>query len=152
MALDIDVHLNQLRSHAARLGVFEHVIGHPPLNSPPTGIWVAFEFAGFKPSKSSGLAATSGLVTFTADIGRNVATEPQDDIEIEITKATSLLIAAYSGDFDLGGNVRCVDLLGQESGGLTADPSYAKHDDGPVFRLVTVTIPLIVNDVFSQVS
>lgn len=154
MGLDIDVYLNQLRSHAARLGIFEHVVGHPPLNSPPNGVWVAFEWAtpGFKASRSSGLASTSGIVTFTADIGKNVGTEPQNDLDIDVGRAASALINAYSGDFDLGGNVRCVDLLGQESGGLTADPSWAKRDDGSVFRIATVTIPLIVNDVFGQVN
>lgn len=149
MALNTATILNALRSHAASLGVFEHVVGHALTNPPHTGVAIAFEFGRFRRSRSSGLAATSGLITYGASIYRPMRTEPQDDIEVEILGAADALMNAYSGDFELGGNVRCVDLLGQESDGLGADGGYAKVGDVP-YRAITVNIPLLVNDVFEQ--
>jgi hypothetical protein len=60
-------------------------------------------------------------------------------------------MAAYSGDFELGGNVRNVDLLGQASEGLTAQAGYLEQD-GKLYRVMTINLPLIVNDVWNQVA
>jgi hypothetical protein len=150
MALDSTAILNALRSHAATLGVFEHVIGHALINPPPTGIACAVEFVRLRRARSSGLASTSALAVFKASIYRPLQTEPADDIEVEVLGASDAYINALSGDIDLGGNVRCVDLLGQESDGLGADGGYAKPGD-ITYRASIVNIPLIVNDVWPQV-
>jgi hypothetical protein len=57
-----------------------------------------------------------------------MAQEPQDAIDPNLTDALSALIAAYSGDFDLGGPVRDVDLLGAISPGLSARAGYINQD------------------------
>lgn len=141
--------LDALRSHAATLGVFEDVVGHAMTNPPATGIAVAFEFLRQRRSRSSGLATTSVVRTWTASIYQPLASPNAEDVELAVTNAADLLIAAYHGDFELGGNVRCVDLLGQDSEGLAADGGYAKAADVPL-RAIVVTIPLIVNDAYMQ--
>lgn len=151
MALNTAAVLSALRSHAATLGVFEQVVGHALTNPPPSGLAVAFEFGRFRRARSSGLSSTSGVVTYGASIYRPMQTQPQEDIEVEILGAADLLLNSYSGDFELGGNVRCVDLLGQESDGLSADGGYAKVGDVH-YRAITVNIPLILNDVYEQVN
>lgn len=151
MALNSTAILNALRSHAASLGVFEHVVGHPLTNPPASGLACAIEFVRLKPARSSGVAVTSAVVSFSASIYLPLQTDPGDDIDPTILGAADLLINAYSGDFELGGNVRNVDLLGQETEGLTANGGYAKPGD-VTYRAVIVNIPLIVNDVWAQVN
>lgn len=142
----------KLRDHAGALGVFEHVEGHAMISPPSSGIAIAFEAGQVRPGgQYSGLSATSVVFTCTGSIYRTMQTQPVDDVETDISAAAMSLIVALSGDFDLGGNVRNIDLLGATGTGLSADPGYLKLGD-QTFRASVVTIPMIINDVFEQVS
>jgi hypothetical protein len=58
---------------------------------------------------------------------------------------------AYSGDYTLGGQVVLVDLLGQASDAqLEARAGYLRPDDGLVYRALTITIPLVRDDLWTQ--
>ena len=46
--------------------------------------------------------------------------------------------------------MRCVDLLGQAGVPLSARAGYLEMDDGAVYRVVTLTVPVLVNDLWSQ--
>jgi hypothetical protein len=143
----------KLRDHAGTLGVFEHVEGHALINPPTSGVAVAFEAGPIRPgAQYSGLAATSLVFTCTASIYTTLQSQPADDIEVDISAAAAALMWALSGDFDLGGLVRNVDLLGATGVGLSADPGYLKLPDGGSFRASVVTIPMVINDVLDQVS
>lgn len=145
--------LTKLRDHAGSLGIFEHIEGHALINPPPSGIAVAFEFGTLRPgAQYSGLRATSVVLTWTASVYKTLLSQPADDIELDIAGAAGALLSVYSGDFDLGGAIRNVDLLGSTGQGLSADGGYIKLPDGGTFRTTVITIPMIVNDVFEQVS
>lgn len=144
--------LDSIVSHAMGLGVFERVNTSEPKNAPGNGptaaIWL--QHVGPLPA-ASGAARTSGRVEFTLRIYSNMLQEPQDAIDPGMLFALDVLFAAYSGDFDLGGTVRNVDLLGAHGHGLSAQAGYLSVDN-KMFRVVDVTLPLIVNDMWDQVA
>jgi hypothetical protein len=137
-----------LESHAQASGLFDRVGGHEPRNGPGNGLTVAFWFAGLAPVQTSGLASTSVRLIFTARIYLPALMEPQDAIDPTVIAATDALMAAYSGDFTLGGLIREVDLLGQHGQQLSALPGWLPGESP--FRTVDITIPMVINDLFTQ--
>jgi hypothetical protein len=151
MALNLAAILDPVVSHALASGWFERVNTHEPKSAPTkAGLTCAVWVDSIGPAAGqSGLASTSVLVTLSVRLYTSMAQEPQDAIDPNLTDALSALIAAYSGDFDLGGAVRDVDLLGAISAGLSARAGYI-NQSGTVFRVYTITLPLVVNDVWDQ--
>lgn len=150
MALQIDTILSAVESHALTTGVFERVNRHEPKNAPGSGLTAAIWVDAVDPySGGSGLAATSGRITLKIRIYQNFKSEPQDAIDPTVTAAVDLLLANYSGDFELGGNVRNVDLLGAGGTPLSARAGYL-NQDGTLFRIMDITLPLIINDIWGQ--
>jgi hypothetical protein len=151
MALDVVGITAALVSHALTLGQFEVVNGHEPSNPPGRGLTCAIFFTEIGPARgTSGLVSTSARVAFTARVFSGLAQEPQDAIDPGVLGAVDALIGAYSGDFDLGGRVRQVDLLGQFGTPLSARSGYIEVS-GQKFRIADVIVPLIVNDAWEQV-
>jgi hypothetical protein len=58
-------------------------------------------------------------------------------------------MAAYSGDFTLGDVVQEVDLLGEVGVPLRAQAGYITINQ-TMYRCMDITLPLIVNDLWSQ--
>lgn len=142
----------RVTSHADGLGIFEKVTGHEPKNAPGAGLHASFWLKSFRPHpRASGLNVTSAVLTLNVRIGQNMLKEPQDDVEIEILTSGLKLMAAYSGDFDLGGTIRNVDLLGETGVPLALDGGYI-NVDGVLLRVGIITLPMIINDVFNQAS
>jgi hypothetical protein len=149
MALDVDGITDALVSHALASGWFERVNGHEPKNQPGNGLSAAVWAARVGPVLSSGLASTSAVVTFNIRLYTPMIQEPQDAIDPTMLNALSALLAAYGGDFTLGGLVREVDLLGANGAALSAEAGYLTQDQRQ-FRVFTITAPLIVNDAWDQ--
>ncbi len=150
MSLDLQPLLDALVSHAAASGHFQRVNQHEPKSAPGNGLTAAIWFQTIGPAiGGSGLASTSPRVELRVRIYQNALMQPQDAIDPMVTAATSALMTAYSGDFSLGGLVRQVDLLGAYGTALSAQAGYLDVD-GKKYRVVDVTVPLIVNDVFDQ--
>lgn len=143
--------LEALKTHALASGQFEEVNGHEPTSAPVSGTSASFWFDGLRPlPQGSGLAVTSGVVTFLLRIALRGFSEFQDDAEMRLLTAADRMIALYSGDFELGvSNVRFVDLLGQSGETLAAKAAWLTQD-GKTYRVVLVTIPIIVNDIWGQ--
>ncbi len=150
MTLDPQAILDRVTSHAQASGHFERVNGHEPKSAPGNGltaaVWV--EYIGPAP-RQSGLAVTAGLLRLTVRLFSNMLAEPQDGIDPALLAATSDLMGLFSGDFDLGGTVRNVDLLGQTGAPLSAQAGYIDVDKR-LYRVYTITLPLVVNDVWTQ--
>lgn len=142
---------DRLMSHVMSLGLFETVNSHEPKSAPGQGLHAAFWLDSIGPIKTSGLASSSGLVTFNLRMYGSMLTEPQDAIDPAMLVALDGILAAYSGDFTLDGLVRQVDLLGAYGPGLSARAGYLEQG-GQMFRVMTVTLPLVVNDIWNQVS
>ena len=138
-----------LSSHAQTLGVFDRVNEHEPMNAPKNGLTCAFWFVRLAPFPAgSGLSSTSGLVVFSARIYKPTQL-PQGSEDADVMAAADALMAAYSGDFALGGLVRNVDLLGQSGMQLSAQAGWLPFGD-TTFRTIDVTIPMIINDLWTQ--
>lgn len=152
MALDVTGYLNAIVSHALASGLFERVNQHEPKNAPGNGLTAAIWADRVEPyALASGLAATSVKVTFNVRAYSKMLQEPQDSIDPNIVAAVDTLMNAYSGDFTLGGLVRNVDLLGQAGPGLFAQAGYIQQDS-KMFRVVTISLTVVVNDVWSQAA
>lgn len=158
MSLDIDAVLDSVVSHAMELGFFERVNQHEPKNAPGNGLTCAVWVDRIDPvAQASGLAATSARLVLMVRLYTNMLSEPQDMIDPNLVKATNALMVAYSGVYTLGSDaqllsdVRNIDLLGQTGVSLSAQAGYLEQDDGS-YRVMTLTLPVIVNDAWDQVD
>jgi hypothetical protein len=152
MSLDATTVLDGIVSHAMRLGLFERVNAHEPKNSPGHGLTAAVWVQSISPVPAgSGLSSTTARLEFSVRIYTSAEQEPVDAIDPAMIAATDALLSAYSGDFELGGSVRNVDLLGQAGPPLSAQAGYLQHKGGKLLRIMTVVLPLIVSDVWEQV-
>jgi len=70
---------------------------------------------------------------------------PLDGVDPQILAALVTLVNEYSGNFTLGGLVRNVDLFG-----MRAEAGYIPDFEGKPFRVINLTLPLVVNDMFGQ--
>lgn len=137
-------------SHAQASGWFDKVNGHEPKNAPGNGLTLAVWAQSLGPVPgASGLRSTTARLVLNVRAYSSMIQEPQDAIDPNLLAATDALMTAYSGDFDFGANVRNVDLLGAYGVGLSATAGYLTQD-GRIFRVMTITVPLIINDVWSQ--
>jgi hypothetical protein len=149
MALDGKALINAVVSHAETLGMFARVNGHEPKNAPGLGVTLSFWLDRIRPITSSGLNSTSALVVVNARLQSPMLAEPQDDIDPELTEGVSLLFNAYHQDLTLGGRVRAIDVFGQQGFRLEGRAGYIEQDRRQ-FRIFTLTVPLLVNDVWTQ--
>lgn len=152
MTLNIEGLTNAVVSHAMALGVFERVNSAPPANAPGNGLTYACWADRIRPSRSSGLSATSANVMFMARLYKPVESLPQDELDPDLVRALDVLLAAYCGDFDLGGLIRCVDIRGMDGTPLDVNAGWARFDEGPVYRVLDITLPLIINDAWEEQS
>lgn len=150
--LDTDAILAALESPALAGGRFERVNRHEPKSAPGSGLTLAIwaDYLGPLPAGSA-LAITTGLLVFQARAFSNLIAEPQDAIDPNLVAAVSDLTLRYSADFELDGLVRNIDLLGQSGRRLEAQAGYLEQDRR-LFRVMTITIPLIINDLWPQVG
>lgn len=159
MSLNSEAILDAVVSHAMSLGVFERVNQHEPKNAPGNGITAAVWIQRIRPAPS-GLSATSAYIVWTVRLYVPMMQEPQDQIDPAAIRAVDALLNAYTGEFELGldqtavgaesGTVRCVDLLGNQGGEpLSAEAGYIEVGT-TMYRSIDVTVPVIVNDVWTQ--
>jgi hypothetical protein len=150
VSVDLNALLDPVVSHALALGVFDRVNAHEPESVPGSGLTMACWLdAGTPAPAGSGLAATSMRIALFVRLYKNLLTQPADMIDSLMMDATSALLAAYSGDFDMGGSVRAVDLLGMYGEPLSFRAGYLPQGDAN-FRVITIVVPLIVDDVWTQ--
>lgn len=139
----------RVTSHAQRLGVFETVHTHEPKSAPGNGIHLAVWVQSISPC-SSGLSSTSGRVELNARIYTSFIQKPEDAIDPDILSACAVLLNEWTGDFNFGTTLRMMDLLGAEGAPLSAKAGYIDIDR-KIFRVMTIVVPLIYNDMFAQV-
>jgi hypothetical protein len=151
--LDLTTYRDVLTSHAQATGLFGDVLAHEPVAAPGSGLTAAFWVSRIGPVPTgSGLTATTARLEIMCRLFEPADTEPQDSVDVDLTGATDALLTAYSGDFELGGNVRMVDLLGAYGTPLQAQFGYTSFTGGTTYRIATLTIPLIINDVWGQAA
>jgi hypothetical protein len=137
-------------SHAQISGQFDAVNTYEPKRSPGSHITAAIWTQSIDPlAGASGLANVTARLLYTVRIYQNMLSEPQDAIDPRVMEATYTLMAAYSNDFTLDGLIRNVDLLGNFGVALAAQAGYIDIDN-KMFRVMDISLPLIVNDVWTQ--
>lgn len=152
MQLDTSALIDAVASHAAQLGYFDAVNQHEPKSAPRNGLTAAVWVQHLGPvPTNSGLAATSARLELRVRLYQSMLQEPQDMIDPNLVAAADALLAAYSGDFTLDGRVHKVDLLGSAGEPLQARAGYLRMESGRMYRVLDVTLPLLVNDVWEQV-
>lgn len=150
MSLDIQGIVDAVQNHALECGHFESVNGFEPKSAPATqGLVCAVWVDQIRGALSSGQASTSALMVFNVRLYTNMLARPPDAIDPRIVAALDALLTAYVGDLTLGGRVRSVDVRGMEGVPLNVQAGYL-NQDGKMFRTVTITLPLIVNDVWTE--
>jgi hypothetical protein len=150
--IDGEALLNAAMSHAMQLGVFDSVNGHEPKSAPGSGVTCAVWVQNIRPIPlASGLDATSALVVLNQRVYIPMVAEPQDAIDPRVVGAVTALMQAYTEGFTLGGLIRNVDLLGMYGVPMDAQAGYLEQDK-KMFRVMTVTLPLVVNDAWNQVE
>lgn len=135
-------------------GYFDRVNTHEPKRKPGYKLTAAVWAQNMAPVPAdSGLAMTSARIVFMVRLYANMLQEPQDAIDPKLLKATANIMRRYHGnfDFDLDPLVRNVDLLGEAGIPLEANAGYLQIDQ-TMFRVMDITVPVIVNDVWGQVK
>jgi hypothetical protein len=141
---------NQVASHAASLGLFDFPVAtHEPKNAPGNGLSCSIVLDTIGPVQSSGLTATSIKVVFKVRIWNSMLQEPQDGIDPNQLAAATTLMNAYTGSFTFGSTVREIDLLGEFGDSLSAVAGYIEIDKR-IMRVIDITLPVIVNDAWTQ--
>lgn len=148
---------NAVESHLLTLGLFDQVNVHEPKNAPGNSLTCAVWVDFIGPVRESGLASTSATVVFMARVYSNMLQDPADSIDPNMLAAVTTVIGAFSGDFEMvdpttGAHlVREVDLLGSTGRQLSAQAGYVNLSN-TLYRIMTITIPMTVNDAWTQVA
>lgn len=152
MSLDLTTIIGAVESHALASGYFDSVNGHEPLSPPTSGVTCAVWTEQIGPARGgSGLLSTSSRLALFVRLYTPMTQLPADGIDPNMMAALDALFTAYSGDFTLGGLVRDVDLLGTFGDPLSGRAGYL-NASGTDYRVFTITLPLIVNDLWEQVA
>ncbi|MFD8075807.1 hypothetical protein ACFV3E_24520 [Streptomyces sp. NPDC059718] len=150
MTLAITEILDKAVSHAASGGWFDTVNSYEQLeNAPGHDLTAAVWVDDIAPIRGSGLDSTSVRLALYVRIYTSNDQLPRDVIDPHMVSATDDLIRAYVGDFTLDGLVRQVDVRGIYGPGLQARAGYLNLS-GAVSRVMTITLPLIVNDLWDE--
>jgi hypothetical protein len=139
--------INSVTSHAASLGIFRSVNSHEPKSAPGNGLRYAVWIDTIMPDGTvSGLDMVSGTVTLIGRIYGNMLQKPEDEVDPRITAATASLMTAYAGNFTFSGSIRDVDLLR-----MNAKAGYVTIAS-TVYRVMDISIPCVINDMWSEVA
>lgn len=154
MAVDWQGIIDALASHALGLGHFAMVNRFEPKSAPAGGLTAAVWVQDLGPPPGgSGLRSTSARAEFAIRVYQNMLADPQDAIDPAVLAAADALMASLSADFELtlaaGVSVRSIDLLGAYGPALRAEAGYL-NQDGRLYRVMTVFVPLIINDAWTQ--
>jgi hypothetical protein len=151
MAINSQALIDDLASHCMASGYFDRVNQHEPKNKPGRGLTAAVWIDKIAPAVGrSGLTSTSALVTFNVRIYTSMLQNPQDMIDPNVMVAADALFEAFSGDFTLNGDAGFVDLLGATQGHPLQCQSGYINIDNMVYRVLTFTVPVIVEDAWAQ--
>lgn len=140
-------------SHASATGCFDQVQGGEFTGAPGNGLSCAVWVNDASPV-TSGLASTSMRVELSVRVYHSAFTEPPDVIDPAAIDAVDTLLADYIGAFTLAGTLRQVDIRGAYGQPLRVQAGYltigAQQGSARTYRVMTISLPLIVNDLYTE--
>lgn len=143
--------MDRLTSHAQASGFFDHVTGHEPKSKPGRGLTCAVWIDRIEPARSrSGLTATDARVVFNVRVYTNMLQQPQDSIDPSVMDAVDYLFEAYTGDFQLGDESRFIDVLGMTQGHALDSQSGYINIDNMTYRVITISVPVVIENAWTQ--
>jgi hypothetical protein len=143
---------DKVRSLPSTLGVFDQVNGHEPKKAPGHGLTCAVWLDRIGPDpRSSGLNSSTARLAFMIRVYQNMLAEPQDAIDPAVLEAIDLLITGFSASVTFNNTLICIDLLGMSGDPMGAQAGYV-NQDGRLFRCMTLTLPLLVDNAWPQIS
>jgi len=150
---DFATYVTPLVDITLRTGAVDRVNRHEPKSKPGLGLSAAvwLNSLGPAPGARHALNRTTGLVVINERLTIPMLSPPEDEIDPALYRAVGLIIEGISEDFTLGGVCKNVDLLGESGQALSAAAGYYSQDGTP-YRVMMLTIPLIVNDLWGQAS
>jgi hypothetical protein len=83
--------------------------------------------------------------TVNVRIYRRLFSESESEIEYDIAQAVSQTMSDFSGEFDLGGTIRNIDIGGIAGASLSVDFGHLDVG-GTLFRVADITVPMLVDD------
>lgn len=144
--------MDALTSHAGASGHFSSVnsvdIGSTPTNDGMIAILWPRRIRALP--AGSGLNSTSIAIEFNMRLMCSMNSDPFGQIDPRMIAAADALMNAYSGDFTLGGLIAYVDLLGQHGAPMESQSGFLTVGQDERVRIIDITIPCIINDVWNQ--
>ncbi len=149
MAIDSRGILGELTTFAQESGLFDTVTNAEPKSAPGrTGVSCSMWLVDYQPVVSSGLNSLSVRLEVQARIYTSMLQQPVDEIDMRVLDACDALFSSLAGRFELSGRARYIDFLGSEGERLRAVAGYL-NQDGTLFRVMDIFIPIIINDAYS---
>jgi hypothetical protein len=144
----IDPIFDAVVSNIQRTGYFDKVNTHEPKRAPGSRLTAAVWIQSVIPTVVSGINSTSAVMTFIIRIYQNFKSQPEDMIDPSMLRAACNIIRQFHDDFDfdLPDLIRNVDLLR-----MSLNAGYVEQDKS-MFRVMDIMIPVIVNDVWPQIT
>lgn len=139
-----------LAQHAHDTHLFDRVA--PFETADPTGQRLTFDvwLGRIGPARGrSGLDSTSLRVEMVGRVTVGMARKQPETIDTDLAQAVAALMAAYTGDLDLGVPGCELDALGAYGDPLGGQGGYWAHN-GQGYRTFDLTIPIVVDDAFDQ--
>lgn len=102
----------------------------------------------------SGLNTTSTRVTFIVRIYLAVSMQTPDTIDPRALNAAALIMRRFNEGFTFGETVYEVALTGEQGLALSATAGYLKvgsPDASALYRIIDITVPILLGDVWNQV-
>jgi hypothetical protein len=132
-------------------GEFAVVVQHEPKSAPQSLPALALWLSNVTPvPAASGLSATSARIQLSARVYVNALSKPEEQQDLKLLALASSVVGTYTSGFTLGGELSLgIDLLGRYGGALGITPGWLAHDD-KFFRIAEITIPLILDDIWTQ--
>jgi hypothetical protein len=149
--MDFSAAMDYVTSAAAATGYFDQVTGHEPKAAPGrTGLTASAWVQTWEPA-TSGLNSVSMRFEVTLRIFTSMLQEPQDEIDLRLMQAVDAVFAYVIGHFQGLSGSRYVDVFGADGDRMRAALAYAEQDSKK-FRIADITIPVVINDCYTETA
>lgn len=161
MTLDLKTLNQAILTHAGVSGQVDYVFGAPAEKTVGNGVSFELYLSTIQPyAAGSGLASVAVVVVQNVVLAMNddpghVDDIAREDIDPRMAEAADAMCRIYANHFTLGGLIRNVDIFGaagQGSLGARAGWAYKGGPEGPRRRIMAITLPMIINDLWDEAA